>query len=170
MWVKQLITPDPAVPEALYKTRLSIGIIDFGNHFAEKTVLDFFVCRGNFYDMQEPCLIKYKETSRMDFEKLFMLKLRQFKDKLHEVKSFLKYQLKQNFKNKLDEFTDFLEMGFLQHPALVDDRIVALTGDWVNKQKEQMAKSQKKRNKKSSPKKVHDDVATILAIPLLLVP
>ena len=141
-------------------------VIDFRNHFDEKTALDFFVCKGDFYDMQEPCLIKYSETRRTDFEKLFMLKLRQFKDKLHEVKSFLQFQLQQNFKNKLDVFADFLQIGFLQHPALVDERIVALTGDWANNRKEELSKSEKKRNKKTGRKNVPDDVTTIISLPI----
>ena len=136
-------------------------LIDFRNHFAEKTALDFFICKGDLYDMQEPCLIKYKGTGRTDFEKLFMLKLRQFKDKLHEVKSFLQYQLKQNFKNKLDEFADFLHLSFLQHPALLDERIVSLTMAWLNEQKEQTAKSSKKRSKKTGQKNPYVDATVI---------
>ena len=136
-------------------------LIDFRNHFAEKTALDFFICKGDLYDMQEPCLIKYKGTVRTDFEKLLMLKLRQYKDKLHEVKSFLQYQLKQNFKNKLDELADFLHLSFLQHPALLDERIVSLTIAWLNAQKEQTANAPKRRSKKAGQKNTYVDATVI---------
>jgi hypothetical protein len=139
---------------------------DFKNHYAEKNLLDFFVCKGDFYDMQEHCLIKYKETSPSDFEKLFMLKLRQFRDKLREVKGFLQYQLKQNFKNKLDEFTDFLRMSFLQHPGLVDKIIVGLIGEWINEQKEEITKSQRRRSKNPRKKYQYEEVINIEALPV----
>src|SRR5579863_8395442 len=62
--------------------------------------LNFFMCGDQGYSMQYPCEVFLKKHNHLEFQRLFILKLRQYHGGLLYVVNFLKYQLETNFNNK----------------------------------------------------------------------
>ena len=111
--------------------------------------MDYFVSKGDFYDLNNPCPVSFKETNASNFERLFILKLRQYSNDLREVEKYLNYQCKQNFRNKLDAFQKFVGLANLQYQGMVDEKIIKVMQDWFlteqgNREEKQARKSKKK--------------------------
>ncbi len=108
---------------------------------------DIFMCKGAIYDMAESCEIKLNEYNELAFQRLFILKLRQYSEGLIHVERFLKYHLRANFKNNTASYQKFLEAGLDQYPeVIIDDRIRKACERWIiEKLNEKIAKSQKRK-------------------------
>lgn len=113
--------------------------------------LNFFFCAGRGYAMAHPCEVFKKDYNGLEFQRLFILKLRQYHDGLLHVDNFLRYQLKVNFKNKPADLQKFIKLSLLQYPSVIDSRITNIIDDWfLEIEKKKIAKALKpvqKRNK-----------------------
>ena len=98
-------------------------------------VLTVFACRGNFYDMGRPCVVKRKELHSLDFEQLFALKLRQYFDGLSFLEEFLNHQTKTNFQEDIPVFARFLNMNLFQYDKLIDPKINKVVTSWIEEKK-----------------------------------
>lgn len=120
----------------------------------DEVTWNFFVCGGKVYDMNSPCEILLTDYNHLEFQRLFILKLRQYDDGLIYTEAFLKHQLKINFKNNLASFRKFLNVSMLQYPAAIDDNIIKIIDEWFieseKKKSEKAAKPKSKRSKRES--------------------
>ena len=66
-----------------------------------------------------------------DFHFWFTLKLRQYKKNIFEIKNFLDFQLKSNFRNDISKFCYFLKLVIRQYPDLLSKNVNKTTNDWI---------------------------------------
>lgn len=134
----------------------------------DEVTWNFFVCGGKVYDMNAPCEILLTDYNHLAFQRLFILKIRQYGDGLIYTEAFLKHQLKTNFKNNLASFRKFLSVSMLQYPAAIDDNIIKIIDEWFieseKKKSEKAAKPKSKRSKRGSfvEQEITDNEATNL--------
>ena len=95
-----------------------------------KLPLDFFRYLGNYYDMQEPCITRLVDVNIAVFEKIFAFYLRQYKDDLREVESFLDFHLVVNFQGDIQRYEKFLSDALLQFSSIIDKRIIKIKSKW----------------------------------------
>jgi hypothetical protein len=74
--------------------------------------------------------VRLNQDNQLLFQKLFNLKLRQYKNGLIYLKTFLEYQIKTNFENKVVKFREFMDDCLLQYRD-IDDGIVQAVNNWV---------------------------------------
>ncbi len=90
---------------------------------AQRTPLDYFINKAAIYAMTEPCVIFFQGSDSRDFERLFAFKLRQYFDNLPLIKSFLRYQLFQNFNDNISRYEEFIKYLIIQQYELIDVRV-----------------------------------------------
>jgi hypothetical protein len=91
---------------------------------------EWFMCKGKVYMMSIPCEVSLNDYNQIEFQRLFILKLRQYFDGLIHLKGFLKYQLDYNFKSKPSDFQEFLRVSLLQYESLIDRKITNVIDDF----------------------------------------
>jgi hypothetical protein len=91
---------------------------------------ELFMCKGKVYKMSNPCEVNLNDYNQIEFQRLFILKLRQYFDGLIHLKDFLKYQLDHNFKNKSPEFQEFLRVSLIQYEGVIDGKIINVINDF----------------------------------------
>lgn len=126
----------------------------YKNRTEDEVTWNFFVCGRKVYDMNSPCEILLTEHNHLGFQRLFILKLRQYGDGLIYAEAFLKHQLKRNFKNNLVSFRKFLNVSLLQYPAVIDASVIKIADEWFTeierKKNDKATKPKSKRNKRQS--------------------
>lgn len=88
-----------------------------------------FEWQGSFYNMLTPCMIKREKTNPLVYQRLFSLKLSQYKHGLIHLKEFLSYHLSKSFNNDQKEFYDFLHVTLIQESELLGKTVI----DQVNR-------------------------------------
>jgi len=101
--------------------------------------IDVFMSKGHIYDMAESCKIQLTEHNAIAFQRLFILKLRQYFDGLIYLENFLIYQLKANFKNNLANFQKFIKISLRQYPDKKDNEIISVVNEWFSEMEKKAA-------------------------------
>jgi hypothetical protein len=73
----------------------------------EKELIDFYVKKGDFYDMNTEFIFNLNNNNKSEFAKLFVLKLNQYKDSIFYLNDFLEFQVNKNFNGSILEFQKF---------------------------------------------------------------
>lgn len=124
------------------------------NSIENQFALDYFFRQDKCFEYTHSIIIT---NENLDYGFWFILKLRQYDGKLTEINNFLKYQLKNNYKNRSADFGIFLKLNIKQYPELLSKRVIETTNDWIDLlsiKKPNVEKIKKKAHKIDSREKV----------------
>jgi len=94
-----------------------------------RSLFKIFYCQESFFDMKQPCIISIGDVNKSVFQKLFSLKLAQYKHGIINIKDFLIYHLSKSFNNDQKEFYDFLHVTLIEGSELLGKTVI----DQVNR-------------------------------------
>lgn len=100
-----------------YGIALRISLDDENKY--KKDGLDLFKWGGECFSYSKNEHIVYPDRDTPDFAWLFAFKLRQYRDNLTGLNSFLSHQIKANFGDDIKAFTNFIQLIFIAHEPLL---------------------------------------------------
>ena len=113
-------------PETIEKRIHKQDYFDRTNEMLQRpgSLFKIFYFQESFFDMKQPCIISIGDVSKSVFQKLFSLKLAQYKHGLVNIKDFLIHHLSKSFNNDQKEFYDFLHVTLIQESQLLGNPVI----------------------------------------------
>lgn len=83
-----------------------------------------FHWHGSFYNILTPCPIKRKNITPLSYQRLFSLKLSQYRHGLVYLKDFLSYHLLKTFNDNQKEYDEFLRQTLVQWQNVLEKSVI----------------------------------------------
>lgn len=78
----------------------------------------------SLYDMTTPCPVKWNKISKLNYQKLFALKLSQYKEGLLELSGFLEYHFRKTFGKDIATYSEFITLTLDKWSFVIGHKVV----------------------------------------------